>query len=593
MSLSVFDFFKKLSSFYQPYFGLKGKKLRHSILAGMILTINVLIGILFAFINASINALIGVLSSSTITYMAFFNSLLLVGFYLTLNVLFVLTKQKLMIDLYDSLSQAIDKNLLTRWIKNKAFYGIKFIFNTDKEEALNPAQIISHDSSELTLKAIKLTDDYIVNFCLAITGFIGLYQLSPALYLNLFSLSLVIPGYLAFGTILYSLAFIYITSVVGRNLNKLDSDVKGVEDDLNKKARDIITYTENIALKKGEEYEYQKLKGAMKKKRALQSIVAKTRFSLEYINFMHFEVGFIVPLILSVPNLIAKKMNVDAIFNIVPYFQSIVSFFAWKNENFEEVSVSDVLLRRFKDFTQLLEAWDEEALKIEDAQLTVFPNTQGDSIRFNHLTLNAPDGRVLMENVSFDLKFGQTTLLAGPSGVGKSSLLRAIAKLWPYLKRGGEVHFPGSSLKMVFIPQHGFMYCSGTSLLDTILYPSAKPANEQQIEEIKRLMKKAKFQQSIIDDLEKVKDWNHLSGGERQRIAIISAIIKKPDVLFMDESTNGLDKTTKSIIEKLLKRELPNAAIGAIAHNSDSDEVTMGKDDFYDDVVLFKRTSVI
>ncbi|HRE30386.1 MAG TPA: ATP-binding cassette domain-containing protein, partial [Candidatus Berkiella sp.] len=90
---------------------------------------------------------------------------------------------------------------------------------------------------------------------------------------------------------------------------------------------------------------------------------------------------------------------------------------------------------------------------------------------------------------------------------------------------------------------------------------------------IKGLMKELSFNQTIIDDLEVVKDWfgPHLSDGEKQRIEIISAIMKKPDTLFMDEATSRVDHDAKTDnkgkIERLLKQHLPNTTIVYTDHN--------------------------
>ena len=85
-------------------------------------------------------------------------------------------------------------------------------------------------------------------------------------------------------------------------------------------------------------------------------------------------------------------------------------------------------------------------------------------------------------------------------------------------------------------------------------------------------MRELGFKKETIHDLEKKADkWNdQLSQGEQQRAAIMGAIIQEPDVLLMDEGTNGLDLKTKQICGKMIKQKLPHATIISIDHHAGS-----------------------
>ena len=94
-----------------------------------------------------------------------------------------------------------------------------------------------------------------------------------------------------------------------------------------------------------------------------------------------------------------------------------------------------------------------------------------------------------------------------------------------------------------------------------------------------------KFKAKTINEIEKVKDWkSELSGGEKQRVAIIAAIFKKPDILFMDEATSAIDSETKVIVEKIVKRELPQCAIAFVDHHASS-----GQNQFNDNSYTLKN----
>jgi ABC-type uncharacterized transport system fused permease/ATPase subunit len=114
------------------------------------------------------------------------------------------------------------------------------------------------------------------------------------------------------------------------------------------------------------------------------------------------------------------------------------------------------------------------------------------------------------------------------------------------------------------------MFEPGMTLLQVILYPHTPNAiaDTAALPYIKTLMGKLNLSHKI-DDLEKPgENWETaLSAGEKQRIALISAIVKKPKVLFMDETTSNLDPENKAIAERVLREELPDTIILYTDHN--------------------------
>lgn len=185
---------------------------------------------------------------------------------------------------------------------------------------------------------------------------------------------------------------------------------------------------------------------------------------------------------------------------------------------------------------------DEETGHLEaQIETSILP---GDGqVIIENLTLATPDirRRILFENVSFAVTSGQSLLIAGPSGTGKSSLLRAIAGLW--VSGHGTIRRPSLS-SMFFLPQKP--YCTLGTLREQLLYPRSLEQSSGTYTDTDLL--------NALDDvnltslpsrmggLDSLYDWgNVLSLGEQQRLAFARLIIGRPALAILDECSSALD----------------------------------------------------
>ncbi len=149
----------------------------------------------------------------------------------------------------------------------------------------------------------------------------------------------------------------------------------------------------------------------------------------------------------------------------------------------------------------------------------------------------------------------------GPSGSGKSTLFRAIAGIWPYGK--GKIEIPAGKSVML-LPQKPYLPLG--TLRNALAYPAA--AADFSDADIIAAMEKVGLSH-LAQRLDQEDLWSRsLSGGEQQRVAIVRALLKKPDWLFLDEATAALDEPMEAKIYTVLKESLPDTTVVSIGHRA-------------------------
>lgn len=188
----------------------------------------------------------------------------------------------------------------------------------------------------------------------------------------------------------------------------------------------------------------------------------------------------------------------------------------------------------------------------------------------------------VIENFSLTIKQGERIGLRGASGAGKSTLMNLLLGL--YAPDKGEILIDGIKLDQAtrrkwqnsvgYVPQSVFLLDS--TLLENIALgvPSEK-IDRERVMEVLKMASLAEFVERLPDGLNSSigEAGCRVSGGERQRIGIARALYKRPDILFFDEATSSLDRTTEQSINSSieeLSRNNQNITIVAIAHRETS-----------------------
>jgi putative ATP-binding cassette transporter len=181
-------------------------------------------------------------------------------------------------------------------------------------------------------------------------------------------------------------------------------------------------------------------------------------------------------------------------------------------------------------------------------------------VALENITLATPDWtRVLQRHVSFAVADGDALLLTGPTGAGKTSLMRAVAGLWNF--GSGRILRPPPD-EIMFMPQKPYLILG--SIGQQIRYPRASGVSDQTVMEVLREVDLAHLPEQF-GGLDAELNWaDVLSGGEQQRLAFARLLLNRSRFAILDEATSALDVASE---ERLYSRLacLPTAFI-SIGH---------------------------
>lgn len=224
-------------------------------------------------------------------------------------------------------------------------------------------------------------------------------------------------------------------------------------------------------------------------------------------------------------------------------------------------------------FEFLAEDEEPESYEIEG----IYTNQEGEKayIDFKHMTFSYNKGRMILDNVSMQLKKGKTYALTGETGKGKSTIAKLLLGFYPLDK--GNIYIEGTNMNVsglkkirdmvAYVPQEPYLF--NISIKENIRYGKIEATDEEIIAAAKIanahgfILNQAQGYDTLVGER-----GNNLSGGERQRIAIARAILKNAPILLLDEATSALDNESEQLVQEALNRLMANRTTLMIAHRS-------------------------
>lgn len=300
-------------------------------------------------------------------------------------------------------------------------------------------------------------------------------------------LVLVLLIYAAFGTV--------VSVLLGKRLLNLNFLQTRYNADLRYGLMHVRDHAESIAFYQGEQREKRQVLERLKAAISNNLLLAAWERNLSFFTSGYNYIPLILPLVVLAPQYFEGQIKMGVLMQATGAFGSVLGALAVIVSNFAMFSSIAAGVARLDSFSERLERFDGVLPATNDA-----PSVHADAavpFRLDNVTVMTPDQRhLLAKEVSATLQAGQGLLITGPSGVGKSSLLRAVAGLWQTSE--GTVIRPPLQ-ESFFLPQRPYMVLG--SLREQLLYPAPDS----------QTITKTGFWESVHDDLPPQRGMCHAS----------------------------------------------------------------------------------
>lgn len=203
----------------------------------------------------------------------------------------------------------------------------------------------------------------------------------------------------------------------------------------------------------------------------------------------------------------------------------------------------------------------------------IFKNSVKGMIEFKNVSFSYIENEVVLDNVSFKIKPGETFAIVGPTGSGKTTITNLITRFYDFNK--GKILIDGNDIKELKLnnlrDKIGIILQDVFLFADTIYNNITLYNNNISLEEVKKAAVELDIHE-FIESLPNGYDFvvsergNSLSAGQKQLIAFLRVLVNNPDILILDEATSSIDSYSEDLIKKATKKITQGKTSIIIAH---------------------------
>lgn len=449
-------------------------------------------------------------------------------------------------------------SVLTRWLKNGRYYQLNLVGGDHK----NPEYRIAEDLRVATDSPVDFLAGVTAALLSAATFIVVLWTIGGALTVTLGGATITIPGFLVIAAILYAAIASGSIVAIGRRFVQVSEDKNQAEADFRYTLTRVRENGESIALLGGEEEERDGIDRNFRNVLRQWARLAGQHMRTTLVSQGSSLVAPVVPLLLCAPKFLDGSMTLGQVMQAASAFTIVQSAFGWLVDNYPRLADWNACARRIASLMMSLDGL-ERAEQGEGIGRIKRGETGNEAmLELKDLSVTLDDGTAVVGETEVVIEPGERLLVAGESGTGKSTLVRAIAGLWPWGE--GSVNFHPDR-RLFMLPQRP--YVPSGSLRRAVAYPGA--AENWTEAEIGEALHKVGLDH-LKEKIEEEGPWDQtLSGGEKQRLAFARLLLHNPDIVVLDEATSALDEKSQDKMMQMVTDQLPKATIVSVAHRAE------------------------
>jgi vitamin B12/bleomycin/antimicrobial peptide transport system ATP-binding/permease protein len=443
--------------------------------------------------------------------------------------------------------------VLDRWLAKGRHYQLNLVAGDHR----NPEYRISDDLRLAVDAPVDFATGIFAAVASAITFMGVLWFIGGALTFEIAGRTIAVPGFLVIAAVLYAVMASGAMIVIGSRFVRVSEAKNQAEAEYRYGLTRLRENGESIALLGGEDEERTGLDAAFALVlRRWRDVLGQWRRTTVVSQTSAAFVP-VIPIILCAPKYVTGTMTLGAVMQASSAFVTVQVAFNWVVDNYPRLADWTASARRVASLLASLDRL-ERADREETGRITR-GETEDAALRLRNLSVTLDDGSAVVNEADVEVRPGERVLVAGESGTGKSTLVRAISGLWPW--GSGEILIRKGA-RMLLMPQEPYVP------LGTLRRAGTYPVAADQVDDalVRRTLDDVGLGH-FLSRLDEKDRWEGiLSGGEKQRLAFARLLIGRPDIVVMDEATSALDPRSQEQLMQLVLERLPDATVVSVGH---------------------------
>lgn len=441
------------------------------------------------------------------------------------------------------------ERFMADWLEKRTYYRLEL--SSDGTD--NPDQRIQEDIKEFTGTTLLLGLDLMRSVVTLVSFVTILWGLSGAFALTVGGVEYSIPGYMVWFAIGYSALGTWFSHKIGKPLVTLNYDQQRYEADFRFGLVRLRENAEGVAFYRGEAGERQALSSSLKQ--VIDNFMALMIRGKRLNWFTNFfgQLATIFPFVVASPRYFSGAMQLGGLMQTASAFRQVQEALSWFVDSYQALAT-------WKATADRLTGFHESILRVQSHVEPIVEGTSSEAaLTASGLEVKLPSGATLISSLDMILPAGSNVLVSGPSGIGKSTLFRALAGIWPF--GAGRVSLPAGA-RTLFLPQRPYLPLG--TLREVVCYPAGTAGFDDTA--IRAALEDCGLPH-LAGELDTAQRWSQrLSPGEQQRLAFARVLLNRPDWVFLDEATSALDEELEQRLYGLLRERLPQTTLVSIAH---------------------------